>query len=377
MQLSQDKKFNILHVITILPIGGVENMLLKVVKGYNKNLFNVSICCIKEGGQIADKLEKSGFNVEILYKMKGHGFDFGAVKSIYNLIKRKNIHILRTHQYHANLYGRIAGVLAGIPVIIPSFHNLYESPNKPKLHRRLLNYLLSFFSDALIGVSNSVASDMISYDRVNPKKIKVIYNGIVIEKYDSTFSKEKTRTSFGLPLDCTIIGTVGRLTTQKGHRYLIEAVSGLSGVCIAIAGDGPLLKELKELADKHKVYCIFMGSLSPKRIPIFLRAIDIFCFPSLWEGFATALAEAMAAELPVIASDISPLKEVMGDVGIFIPPGDTERLAKALKMLIDNNSLRDTLGKKAKKRAGIFSIDNTIKACENLFQETLRKKKLL
>ncbi len=373
----QDKKINVLHVVSKLPIGGVENMLLKVVDGYDKKRFNVSVCCIKEGGKIANELRRLNYQVEILNKMRGHGFDFGAVKSLYNLMKRKNIHILRTHQYHSNLYGRIAGILARVPVIIPSFHNLYKSPNKPKFHRRAFNYILSFFSDILIAVSNSVASDMVRFDRISRQKIKVIYNGIEIKGYNTMPSREEARVSLGLPLDRTVIGTVGRLTDQKGHRYLINAVSRLSGICLAIAGDGPLLKELKELAEQNKVNCIFMGQIHPERVSFFLRALDIFCFPSLWEGFATALAEAMVAGLPIIASDISPLREVMLDAGMVIPPHDSDQLAQTLKMLIDNPSLRETLGDKAKKRTRVFSIENTIKAYENLFEQISREKKIL
>ena len=377
MEKSGDKTFNVLHVVSKLPIGGVENMLLNEVKGYDDSRFNVSVCCIKEGGKIADELKKLGFNVEILYKMKGHGFDFGAVKSIYNLIKRKNIHILRTHQYHANLYGRIAGILAGVPVIIPIFQNVYESPNKPKFHRRVFNHILALFSDSLIAVSNAVASDIIRFDWVSPKKIKLIYNNVVLENFNTHFSKQEARKIFNLPLNDTLIGTVGRLTKQKGHRYLIEAASKLGDGRIVIAGDGPLSKELKELADKYKVNCIFMGLVNPDRISLFLKALDIYCFPSLWEGLGIALAEALAAGLPVVASDILPHKELVHDAGILVPSEDTDRIVKALKILIDNPALRDTLGKKSRERAKAFSIDNTVKAYDDIFKEILRKKRLL
>lgn len=352
-------------------------MLLKVVKGYNKNLFNTSICCLKEGGGVADELMKSGINVKILNRMRRHGFDIRAVIELYNHIKENNIHILRTHQYHANLYGRIAGLLAGVPVIIPSFHNLYESPNKPKSHRSLFNYLLSFFSDCLVAVSNTVASDISRFDWIDSKKIKTIYNGIVIDEFNTGLSTHDAKKALNLPDGPTIIGSVGRLTEQKGHRYLIEAASKLDNICVVFVGGGHLLKKLKELAQHYKIKCIFTDYADPERIPLFLKAFDIFCFPSLWEGFATSLTEAMATALPVVVSDIPPHREVVDDAGIFIPPMDSKKLAESLEMLIYNPHLRDTFGKKAKERAKLFSIDNTVKTYEGLFYETLRKKKLL
>jgi len=371
------KKFNILHVVTKLPVGGVENMLFKVVTAYDKERFYPVICCIKEGGEVADKLKRSGYKVEILNRMKGHGFDSGAVKGIYGIIKSENIHILRTHQYHANLYGRLAGVIAGVPAIVPSFHNLYRSPDKPKLQRRILNYILGFFSDKLIAVSNAVASDVVRFDWVNPLKTEIIYNGIEIENFNVELPKVEAREIFKMPADALVIGSVGRLTEQKGHRYLIEAAANMKNVEIAIAGDGPLRKDLESLAERLRVKCIFTGALDHKKIPVLLKSLDIFCFPSLWEGLPSALIEAMAAGLPVIATDIPPHKEVLGDTGIVVPAGDADVLSKAVNMLTDDPSLMLTVAQKEKERAKMFSIDNTAKTYERLFEDILRKKRLL
>jgi len=377
MQNTQDKVFNVLHVITKLPVGGVENMLSKIVKGYDKERFRASVCCIKEGGAIADELRSTGYSLEILNRMKGHGFDWRAVIALSTLIKREHIHILRTHQFHANLYGRIAGILAGVPVMVPSFHNLYVSPHQPKLHRRILNYFLSFFSDALIAVSQSVASDIARFDRVNPKKIRVIHNGIVREAFEIGHSSQEARRMFGLPNHSMIIGAVGRMTEQKGHRYLIEAASTFKECMVVIAGDGQQIQELKDLAARCKTTCIFLGRLEPPQIPLFLKALDIFCFPSLWEGFPSALAEAMAAGLPIVASDIPPHREVMGDSGILVPARNIGKFSEALRGLVENPSLRSRLSEKASERSRLFSIENTVKAHEDLFEELLRKKEFL
>jgi len=371
------KKFNVLHVVTKLPVGGVENMLFKVVTAYDKERFCPVICCIKDGGEVADKLKKSGYKVEILNRMKSHGFDVGAVKGIYDIIKSENIHILRTHQYHANLYGRLAGIIAGVPAILPSFHNLYRSPDRPKFQRRIFNYILSFFSDKLIAVSNAVASDVVKYDWVNPAKTEIIYNGIEVEKFNINLSKEEARKIFHIPADTLIIGSVGRLTEQKGHRYLIEAAVNVKNVEIVIAGDGPLRKELESLAERLRVKCIFTGAVEQKKIPVFLKSLNIFCFPSLWEGLPSALIEAMAAGLPVIATDIPPHKEVLGDTGVIVSAGDADALAKAANMLIDDPSLMLTVAQKEKERVKMFSIDNTAKTYERLFEDILKKKRLL
>jgi glycosyltransferase involved in cell wall biosynthesis len=369
-------KFNVLHVISKLPVGGVENMLSKVVKDYDKALYDVSICCIKEGGDIADDLIRSGYDVIILNKMKKHGFDAGTVTALYKYIRKKNIHILRTHQYHANLYGRIAGVLARVPVIIPSFHSRYESPNKPKIHRRFINHFLSYFSDTLVAVSNTVAMDITRYDKVNPKKIRINYNGVVIDKFNLDISKQEAREVLGIAADRYIIGTVGRLREEKGHSLLLKAASRLRDCQVLIAGDGPLLKELQELAASRHINCRFMGQISPNKVPLFLRALDIFCFPSYWEGLATSLIEAMATGLPVVASDIPSHREVLNEAGLFIRPGDTRELTRTLEKLMDDPSIRLSLSNKARERAKLFSLEKTVKTYESIFIKTLREKKL-
>jgi len=170
---------------------------------------------------------------------------------------------------------------------------------------------------------------------------------------------------------------VGRLTEQKGHRYLIEAAVNVKNVEIVIAGDGPLRKELESLAERLRVKCIFTGAVEQKKIPVFLKSLNIFCFPSLWEGLPSALIEAMAAGLPVIATDIPPHKEVLGDTGVIVSAGDADALAKAANMLIDDPSLMLTVAQKEKERVKMFSIDNTAKTYERLFEDILKKKRLL
>ncbi len=370
-------KFNVLHVVSKLPLGGVENMLMKVVKGYDRNRFDPRVCCIKEGGEIADALVRSGYPVEVLGRMKKHGFDWGAVAGLVRVIKENNIHILRTHQYHANLYGRLAGLLAGVPVMIPSFHSRYVSPRQPKLHRRIINYLLGRVSDAMVAVSPSVRSDVIRYDGVSPEKIRVIYNGVNLSDFDPNRDPGTCRAAMNLPLHDIIIGTVGRLKEEKGHRFLIEAASQVEGVTVAFAGGGPLREELQRLSQACGCRCLFLDMIPPAKIPLFLGSLDIFCFPSLWEGFPTSVIEAMAAGLPVVASDIPSIAEIVGDAGMLVAPGDSSALARCLQSLRSDQDRRKNLARQAVEQIQKFAIENTVSAYQELFEENLRRKGLL
>lgn len=347
-------------------------MLLKVVTGYDRSRFNPVVCCIKEGGEIADELVRRGIKVHILHRMKGHGFDWRAIRDVYRVIKEERIHILRTHQYHANLYGRLAGIVAGVPVIIPSFHNLYLSPDRPKFHRMLINRLLAVWSDRLVAVSRAVAEDIQRFDRVSPEKIRIIHNGVDIERFRVSINKKDARRMFGLPEEGRIVGSLGRLTQQKGYEYLIEAVSDIREVVVVIAGDGPQKAELQRKCESLGVECRFLGAIPPEEVPCFLRALDIFCSPSLWEGLPSALIEALASGLPVVVSDIPPHREIAGDAGVYVSPADSTGLGRAIKGLIDDTSRHKRFIRAAMERAELFSIYKTIREYEALFEDCLR-----
>ena len=367
-----------LHVVSQLPVGGVENMLLKVVSSYDKKRFRASVCCIRTGGEIADQLKQLGYRVEVFNRMKGHGFDIGAVLALYKFIKKEKVHILRTHQYHANLYGRIAGILAGVPVIIPSYHSRYVSPHRPKLHRRLINRLLGFFSDALVAVSGAVASDVLEFDRVPQHKLRVIHNGIMLDDFLRSADRPEMRKRFSLPSDVLLIGSVGRLKPEKGHSLLLEAASrSRHEMAVAIAGEGPLRHDLEDQARRLRITVLLPGMLQPAEIPAFLKALDIFCFPSLWEGMPSALIEAMAAGLPVISSDIPAAREILGDSGMFVKANDAAALSSAIDELVEGAGLREDLVKRGREQCLSFSLQQTVESYQKLFDEIMKRKGIL
>jgi len=362
-------RINLMALIVSMPVGGVETQLLSVLRRLNKDRYNVMLCCIKDPGELGQKTAKLGIKTISLNLMKSSRFSLDIPGKIAGTIRENNIHILWTHQYVANLYGRLASRYVKIPVVVPTFHVLYD---KPKFHRRILNHLLSYQTDMMVSVSKAVADDMVRFDRVDRKKITVIYNGVDTGRFDCALSKNEAQSILGLPSGYLMIGSVGNLREQKGQRHLIEAASGMEHTTVAIAGEGHLKDKLKDLADRKKVNCIFTGMLEPEKIPVFLKALDIFCFPSLWEGFGVAVVEAMASGLPVIASDISPHREVIDNAGMYVPPGNTAALAKALRVMAGDASLRKSLAQAAKERAQLFSIDNTVRAYEGLFESMLR-----
>ncbi len=367
----------ILHIISRLPVGGVENLLLGTVKHYDKKRFLPCVCSLSDRGVVGEEIERLGTEVICLNKL-GHSFDWSIVVDIQRIIRERDIKIVRSDQYHANLYGRLAAWRAKVPCIVASVHNVYTRDKK--LHRRAVNRLFSRFTDSVIAVSEAVKRDIIKYDRVPEHKVKVIYNGIEPGDFLG-MDKGAARALLGIGANAPVVGNVGRLVEQKGQRYLIEAVAALKkdfpDLRLLVVGDGPEKEGLKGLARSLAIEenVIFAGTR--KDVPLLLSAMDVFVFPSLWEGLGNALIEAMASGLPVVASDIMPIREILdkADCGIVVPPKDARSIASSVGALLRDGAFAQRLGNAGRQRAGTrFSIEGNVRAYERLFEEILKSK---
>ena len=369
------KNLKVLHIISKLPIGGVENQLLLVLKNYDREKFQPFVCSLSEKGEIGQEIEKIGIKVFALNKLK-HTFDYSIIKDICDIIKRERIQIVRTHQYHANFYGRIAAKKSKVPCIVASVHNVYTRDKK--LHRRIINRFLARFTDKIIAVSEEVKMDILKYDRISEDKVQVIYNGVDLNAFNESFDKEQIKSKLGINPNVPVIGTVGRLTEQKGHIYLLQAILKLKhkfpDIKVLIVGDGPLMDELKSYTSSSGLSnnVIFTGFR--RDIPALLSIMDIFVFPSLWEGLPNALIEAMASGKAIIASNLPQIKEVLvsDGLGILVPPKDSDSISQSINFLLKNEKIVKKMGNLAKNMACTrFNIENTVKIYEKMFEKIL------
>jgi len=362
-------RINLMALLVSMPVGGVEMQVLSILERLDPGRYNRFICCIRETGALAGRAVDAGIEILSLDTMRSSRFSLHIAREIARVMKTRNADVLWTHQYVANLYGRLATFMVRPPVVISTFHALYD---RPKLHRSIFNRLLSQRADALVAVSGAVAGDMKKYDRVGSGKVRIIYNGIALTMFNVPESKAGCRKRFDLPGDGVLIGAVGRLSKEKNHAVMIEALKKLPGsVKGVIVGDGSLKGQLEASGGGR---CYFPGHVDHDSIPFIMKAMDIYCSPSLWEGFGMSLVEAMAAGLPVVASDIPPHREILGTAGILFTPDSPDALASALALLADDPERRARLGDAAKARSAQFSLDNTVAAYEKIIEDTLKRK---
>jgi len=373
-------KINILHLYQNSKIGGVQQQIFSLIKSYNKDLFNPIFCCLGNKEKIAEKLEKNGIEVITLNRTNYNRLSFKIIKDLYKIIKEKNIHILRTHRYRSNLYGRIAGWLAGVPVIISSVHDNYRSDKK--IERKLMNKILSIITDKIVAVSESIKNDIIRYDKINPSKIEVINNGVDTLIFRPQSKDYELLKSLGINNDDIVIGFVGRIVPAKGLEYLLEAFSYLkkeiNNIKLLIVGDGAILKDLKNYSIELGIskYSIFTGERQD--IQKILSCIDIFVMPSIAEGLPNALLEAMSSGKTVVTTKVGGIPEIIKDRfnGLIIPDKNSEMLAKAIKELITDKDLSEKLGENARHFIiENYSIEAVNKKWETLYLSILREKK--
>lgn len=224
----------------------------------------------------------------------------------------------------------------------------------PVRNTKLNRYLFSRIVDRLI-VNSLETQKMVlknAPDLIEKSRIRLIYNGFDVTDFDSQQAEPLIKKQN----DEVLIGNAGRLTVQKGQKYLIEAATILRdkglNFKIAIAGKGELQDQLMGLVrkydlDKQVEFCGFV-----KDMKSFYASLDIFCLPSLWEGFGYALVEAMTMEKPVVGFNISSNPEVVehNSTGLLVESGNVQKLSESLEKLILDEKLRAEMGKSGRKR---------------------------
>ncbi len=336
----------ILYLIVTLPVGGAEEHLLSLVRNLDRNRFDPTVCCIGRSGPIGKEIETAGTRVVELGKLQKGGYDGRIVSVLQEVLRNERISLLHAHLYHANMYGRLAAFREGVPAVC-SIHNTYV---RPKPHRRLVNWWLARRTPVIIAGSEAIKNDIVRYDGVPAEKVRVIPYGVDVEKFAIPLSREEARTRLGLPADRFLVGTVGRLEEQKGQSFLVEAAARLHRegmhMSLLLIGSGREEGRLRDLVAREGIAkdVLFLGTR--RDLPELFRAMDVFALSSLWEGLPLALLSAMASGIPVVATPVGGIPEVIkdGENGFLVPPVDAVALAEVLRRVWENPGRASTIG---------------------------------
>lgn len=329
-----------------------------------------SVVCLYEEGHLAEQLRASGVPVTAL----------GCNRSSRFLTKLKLLKYLKSCKpevVHSHLiwWAPIICRIAGIPVIVVTEHGL----SLWKSSRRILCEKLAVaFSSKMIAVAEAVRDIRVKQWGIPAKKVVTIPNCIDASRFNFEVDITSVKDDLRIEQSSRIILSVGSLFPVKGHKFLLEAAceifTKVPDAVIVLAGDGELLDELKHQASEQGIAdrIRFLGYRQD--VERILKASDVFVMPSLREGTSIAILEAMAANIPIVATAVGGNPEVIidGKTGILVPPSDSKALAEAIVALLTDHNLASSLAKAAKERVeDVYHPQKNIENLRRLYQDVL------
>jgi glycosyltransferase involved in cell wall biosynthesis len=215
----------------------------------------------------------------------------------------------------------------------------------------------------------------------DPARARVIYNGVDPARFAAPVDRAKVRRSFGLSEEDRAIVSLGRLRRQKGHDVALRAMTEIAAAepraRMLVVGDGPERARLEKLHARLGLAGRAIMTGQREDVPGILAAADCLVAPSRYEGFGLAVAEAMAAGAPVVASRVDSIPEIVEDgvSGLLVRPGDARDLARGVVRVLGDAELARSLGERGRARvAERFTLDRMLRAYEELYENVLRAK---
>lgn len=371
---------NVLHLRDTDKICGPGKTILETISAIDKQEFNLIIGLFllnrEKTNVYFEEAEKRG--VPIVAIRTTHQYDPRVILKITKIIRDHNIHILHTHEYKSDLIGVVLAGILNIPVVT-TLHGWIANSAKSRLYIGLQKKVLPYF-DKVIAVSDKTKEDLIKAS-VPEKRIDVLYNAIVVEKYQPSAEYDNyLRNRFDLPKDAVLIGNIGRLSPEKGQRDFLLAAGKIlqkhKNAHFILVGDGPDRNNLVNLSlglgINENVH--FTGHLNDVR-PAF-QDLDLMALTSHTEGFPNVILEAFCMGKPVLATDVGGVAEIIrdGETGVLIPSKSPERIADGLELLIAERDLGRTMAQKGRLMVlEKFQFKTRVQKEQDVYREMLKR----
>lgn len=372
---ASDDRITVLHLIGSLNVGGAEEQLVTLAPKFDREKFRIIVGAMQPGGLFADRLAESGIEYSCL-NFRVRSWPLYVIR-LAAFLEKEKVDVLHAHMFSAAEYGRIAGLLAGVPVMIVTDHG--QDPEKTRW-QIAVDRLFNRFTAARVGVTTDVAEIIHTRDHTPRDKIFVIPNGVDIDRFhvDASVGR-RVRKELGLSDDAIVVGTVARLTWEKALDVLIEAVSVLVKTnpklrCV-IVGDGYLREELEQRVETLGLQGKVMFTGTRTDVPEMLAAFDIFALSSKSEGLPVSILEAMSAGKPIVSTNVGGIPEAITDRkdALIVEPGNPQALADAISELVANPQLAADLASRASERvAEEYSITATVRKLQDLYVGLVR-----
>jgi len=356
-------------------IHGVSRLFSWWFPRYDPARFTVSLCGLKRPEPASRLLEEQGIPVRHL----GRGrFDPRILGDLVRVARERKAAILHVHGYAAADFGRLAARRVGAALVL---HEHFADPRMPA-YQGLADRLLSGFTDRAIAVSGSTRDFLVRQRHVPAARVRLIWNGAPLADFAPVPPAVAlaTRRELGVPAEAPLVGSISRLSEQKGHRYLLDAaarvVARRKDARFLIVGDGDQMESLRRQAEALGIAASVVFAGHRTDVPALLGALDVFCISSTYEGTPLALFEAMAAGKAIVSTAVDGCREVLEDgvTGLLVPPRDPEALSSALLRCVDDAALRASLARRAREASARYDIAACVAQMQDLYDEVLAEK---
>ncbi len=355
------------YVIWSLGLGGAEQVVIRLASSLDRRRFRPVIFCLNEAGVFAPQATQAGIDVVALEK-RGP-VDLGAVFRLAGLLRTYHIQVLHTHLWGANLWGRLAARLAGVPTVITTEHNV---DTWKRWYHFAIDRVLVGGTTQLVAVSQQVRQFYESRG-VGRGRWQVIYNGV-----DTSAASVRRRSgaydTLGIKPGDRVVGLIGRLVPAKAPQVFLDAVAQAAQqvptLKALIIGDGPLRQDVE--AQVRRLGLAERVLLTGTRTDIreLLAGMDAVVFSSEREGLSMAMLEAMAAGVPVVATRVGGTPELIesGVNGLLVSPSSPQELAEGLAALLRDPERSTAISRAARKRIEErFALSAMVQAHEALY----------
>ena len=369
----------VLHIMSTVMGGGVERRRLSLAKAFKGSNFQMKLAGTFKGGAIAEQIEENG--VEIIEVGDFNGpLHWEKHRKIQKIIDDFQPHIIHGAVYEGVTMAAINGFIKKVPII------LLEETSDPQNRSDKADFLLRIFSwaaDRFIAIAPNVADYLRDKAKVSPKKVITINNGVEIPRAVSAQEIQDFKAEYAIKDSDFVVGTVGRLfNDHKKITDILEAVKQLDLplLKLLIVGGGrdeQLLRDkTRELGIEEQV--IFTGyqyDTAP-----FYELMNVFCIASQREGFGLVAAEAMLHHLPVLATQVGGLQNVVvnEETGFLVPPNTPAKLAEKIHHFYHHPEAVNTMGEAGYQRAiQNYTEERYVKEVEALYNELLIEKRII
>ncbi|MEM6331327.1 MAG: glycosyltransferase [Planctomycetota bacterium] len=372
--LPSNNPIRVMFLVTSMPVGGAETLLVNLVRRLDRDRFAPEVCCLKQPGPLGEVLAAE---LPVHHGLTSHKLDVRVLWRLARLMRRRQTDAVVTVGAGDKMFwGRLAAKLAGVKVIASALHSTGWPDGVGRLNR-----LLTPLTDAFIGVAQPHGQHLVQNEGFPAERVHVIPNGVDTARFAPPVGRDATRAALGLPAAAPTVGILAALRPEKNHELFLSAaarvLSDVPDARFVVIGDGPRRKPLEDFAIKLGIAgsVCFLGSRGD--VPALLGAIDVLALTSHNEANPVSILEAMSVGKPVVATDVGSIRESVevGVTGFLTPAGDAGAMAARLTELLCDPLHAQQMG--AAGRCVVerrWSLDAMVGGYERLLQQLFTAK---